>query len=125
MRCRTRTPKQDARRFVPLLHRVADFYGLAPDRITGRDRTAQAVFVRRALMALARARGMSYESIGIQCGGRSANTVIRGIARFRQTLDHDSAERKRWRSFADSIPRIKAGLAFHRRRRPGTKKGRA
>ena len=84
---------------------VADYYGLTPSQITGKNRSAQFVWARHVCMYLMRSlMDIPYKQIGDSLGGRDHATVISGVQKVENSLESDGLAKQ-------AIEELKAKLS--------------
>ena len=75
-----------------IINEVANYYGLAPNELTGKTRTGQIALARHIAMYLIRINiDVSLTKIGAMFGGRDHTTVMNGILKVENMLKTDDA----------------------------------
>jgi chromosomal replication initiator protein len=70
-----------------IIRRVAAYFSLSPEEITGRQRKPALVFARQTAMYLCRdILGVSYPALGQIFGGKDHSTVIYGIRKIEKYI---------------------------------------
>ena len=87
-----------------VLSGVARHFGLAPEQILGRNRTASVALARQvAMYLLVSELGMSPTGAGRFLAGRNHSTVIHGVARVRQAMENDGRLRHAVLAITESL----------------------
>ena len=74
-----------------VLEVVANYYGLTPNQLTGKIRTAQIVLARHIAMYLIKTYiGTPFTKIGFLFGGRDHTTVMNGVQKVENSLQDDA-----------------------------------
>ena len=75
-----------------IINEVANYYGLAPNELTGKTRTGQIALARHIAMYLIRINiDVPLTKIGAMFGGRDHTTVMNGILKVENMLKTDDA----------------------------------
>jgi len=83
---------------------VADYYGVSPDDLCGRDRSREVSVARQVAMYIARDEaGIALQQIGEALGGRNHSTVLYSCERIGDLMDTDSLVRRQVRAIKEAL----------------------